>query len=200
MHGTFVLVPVLVMLALVAGCGARSREARAEYERQTVEANAIDAQEALAGRDAAAVLEAALAEAGCVWMEGVLFPSENRKVVLSAAYDGVSNQLNLKQYFDYNWSPFTVHRTTSVAAIPLSGVDTRISPPSLGSFKCWTVHLTCEEPDAIRVEKLSQFIEGDTVTEKDRTHERAKRWTVDFTRREMAIDARAALQVLSNQQ
>jgi hypothetical protein len=189
-------------LALAAGCGKSAMERQQEYSRKADTLNAFDAQAVLAGRDPAVVLEAALSRGGCVRLvKGILIPSETRSVVLGADYDPKSNTLRLERYYEYGWGPGTTHRTTSKVTIPVGGIKPYLKPPDHdGDYRCWLLSFYCAEVDCIRYERHGELRSSRSVTDKGSESGRTNVWGLDFSDREAAVEACAALRVLSGRE
>lgn len=195
---SFLLLGMLV-LGVTGGCGKSAFDRQQEYRQRTTVLNDFDAQAVLAGRDPAEVLETALMNGGCVSLaKGLISASENRTVVTGAHYDTVTNQVRLEQYFEYDWGWGTIHRTTTVAYIPISGLQANIHPPTRsGEYQCWTLYLACPQKDCIRYDRHSQLIRSNSTSDKGRSVSRAICHSLYFGDRAAAIEACAALRVLA---
>jgi len=194
------LLAAALAFVLAAGCGKTAMEQQQEYRQLSHELNAFDAREVLAGRDPAATLRAALSAGGCVWLEkGLLSGSECRTVAISAAYDPTSAMLRLEQYSEHPWGLGKTHRTTAVAHIPVDGIKAFLKPPThSGPYQCWGLDIYCREGNCVEYEKRHQLI-GKTTTDDGGESGRTLAWHLPFSDKNAAIEACAALRILSGQ-
>ena len=195
----WVLLAVLALVS-VAGCGKSAQERHQEYYQKADVLNSFDNEAVLAGRDPASVLQAALSAGGCVWLEKGLFSgSECLAKAIGADYDPETGVLKLKQYSEYPWGLGKTHRTTAVVTIPVGGVNAFLDPPNhSGPYQCWDLKFLCREGNCVEFEKRYQLI-GKTTTDEGGDSGRTLSWYLPFSDRQAAIEACAALRVLSGQ-
>jgi hypothetical protein len=190
---------LLVMAGLLAGCGTHVRKAKAEHERMYAELGGLHPEQVLAGRDPVAVLNQALSRAGCRWLEkGLVFASENRRVLVAYAYDPDLKRLVLDEYSEYPWGLGKTHRTSRHIVLPIRGMKVFVGPPDpLSGYQCWDVDLTSLEVDGITIKSRYQLISGDSASDEGGKSLRTRYWHIAFADRETAVDAWAALRVLA---
>lgn len=197
--------PLLLILtfALVSltGCGKSALERQEEYYRRTEALNAFDFQAVLAGRDPVSTLKAALFKGGCVWLSKELISTiKNRSVVVSADFNPETKSLRVEIYSDSPWGLSKIYRATYVAYIAVDNLQAFVRPPThSGPYQCWTLYFDCLDGDCVWQEQRNQIIGSDDVTDRESSRWWLPYWELDFSNREAAIEACAALRALSGQ-
>ena len=199
-RAAWVLAAVLAIASL-AGCGKSAQERQQEYYQKADVLNSFDNEAVLAGRAPASALLAALSSGGCVWLEKGLFSgSECRSKAIGADYDPGTGVLKLEQYSEYPWGLGKTHRTTAAVTIPVDRINAFLEPPNhSGPYQCWNLKFSCREGNCIGYEKRYQLI-GKTITDEGGDSGQTLSWHLRFADKNAAIEACAALRILSGQE
>ena len=198
-RAAWVLAAALAIVSL-AGCGKSAQERQQEYYQKSDVLNSFDNETVLAGRDPASVLVAALSAGGCVWLEKGFFSGvECWAKATGADYDPDTGLLRLEQYSEYPWGLGKTHRTTAAATIPVDRINAFLKPPNhSGPYQCWDLKFSCREGSCVEYEKRYQLI-GKTTSDEGGDSGQTLSWHLPFSDKRAAIEACAALRVLSGQ-